>query len=114
VYVTNQDKARIVAETLKPGVKVNSVAIRHGMNGTTLSHWRKSYKLGRLVPDDTPIKPLSDVFKGEDLHRLVDGLATPVGPYKCGKIESVWTLEEVLDHPRHLANTRLFPTISIC
>ena len=50
-------KARIVAETFAPDVRVVDVARRHGLRPAHLSTWRKSARQGKIVlpADDGPV-----------------------------------------------------------
>lgn len=48
-------KARIVAETLRPGASVSEVAERHGLKANHVSSWRTLARNGKLVlpaPED--------------------------------------------------------------
>lgn len=45
----NDVKARIVAESFQPGVRVVDVARRHGLAAHQLSDWRRQARQGDLV-----------------------------------------------------------------
>lgn len=45
---SNEEKRRIVEETLQPGASVSRVARRHDVNANQVFHWRQRYREGRL------------------------------------------------------------------
>jgi transposase-like protein len=59
---TNEEKRRIVEETLKPGASVAIVARAHGVNANLVFGWRKLYQKGLLQPNavasGTPLLPV--------------------------------------------------------
>lgn len=89
-------KARIVSESLRPGVTVNEVADRYGLQPNRLSSWRTMARQGKLVlpaPEDAmefaamvvetpaaepPIKEVSrpEIIIGPVTIRLEEGAST--------------------------------------
>ena len=45
---SDEEKARIVAESVEPGILVKAVARRHGVSETTLTKWRRRAREGTL------------------------------------------------------------------
>jgi transposase len=67
-------KARIVAETLRPGATVSEVADRHGLKANHVSSWRTLARNGKLVlpaPEDAVefatlmVDPVDDAMAAE-------------------------------------------------
>ena len=62
---TNEEKRRIVEETLKSGASVAIVARAHGVNANLVFGWRKLYQKGLLEPNAVaPSIPLLPVKVG--------------------------------------------------
>lgn len=68
-------KARIVAETLRPGASVAAVARRHGMKANHVSSWRTLARQGKLVlpaPEDAVefaalmVAPAADIAQPQE------------------------------------------------
>ncbi len=44
------EKQRIVELTLREGASIRAIAREHGIDPTSLSHWRTRYRAGKLTP----------------------------------------------------------------
>lgn len=61
------DKARIVAESLLPGVRVAEVARRYGVTRWQVYDWRKQFRSGRLaLPESVTSEPAFAAVMVED------------------------------------------------
>ena len=72
-------KARIVAETLRPGATVGEVAERHGLKANHVSSWRTLARNGKLVlpvPED-PVE-FATLMVAPDVEGVA--VAEPAGP----------------------------------
>ena len=54
---SEEDKRRLVAETLAPGETVHAVARRHGVNTSQLVTWRKRFRAQLGLPAALPPAP---------------------------------------------------------
>ena len=72
-------KARIVAETLRPGATVGEVAERHGLKANHVSSWRTLARNGKLVlpaPED-PVE-FATLMVAPDVEGVA--VSEPAGP----------------------------------
>jgi transposase len=51
---TNEEKRRIVEETMVPGTSLASVALKHGVNANLLFSWRRLHRRGLLAQSREP------------------------------------------------------------
>lgn len=58
---TLQEKLSIVAETMRPGASVASIARRHGVNANLLFGWRRLHRKGLLIEQRHAEPPLLPV-----------------------------------------------------
>jgi transposase len=82
---SEEEKARIVAETLAPGARVADVARRHGVGRSLIYVWRRTRGHGRRHPNVPGLVPvvLSD---GDGERAVPSGL-----PGRAGSIEIALT-----------------------
>jgi len=54
---SDDERARILAESFEPGANISAVARRHGVNGGLLHYWRKQAKTraDEAAPADAPL-----------------------------------------------------------
>jgi transposase len=87
------EKRRIVELTLRAGASVGEIAREHGVHPTSLSHWKKLYRAGKLDAQDqsTPrvaaAPPASATFVPVSLIRAVRRPQPPARPDAgaCGR-----------------------------
>lgn len=63
---SSEEKGRIVAESMAPGVVVSEVARRHGLNPQQLFSWRHDAKQGRLVLPADAVSFVPVVTRNDD------------------------------------------------
>ena len=55
---SNEEKRRIVAETMAPGASLAAVAFKHGVNANLLFSWRRLHQRGLLAQSREPAQLL--------------------------------------------------------
>ena len=81
---SEEDKRRLVAETLGPGATVHGVARRRGISPSQLFAWRKLYWVGAGIERAVPAPPGVPGFAAVEVApapppSVVDGVAAPSG-----------------------------------
>ena len=67
---SQDDKARIVEETLAPGAKVTEVARRNGIAASVVFTWRRQARTAeRVVPSFAPVQIAAAIERGEENSR---------------------------------------------
>jgi transposase len=88
---SQDDKARIVEETLAPGAKVTEVARRNGVAASLVFTWRRQARTsGQVVPSFTPVQIAAVAASPEETPKLlptVDGRVRSVAAERTGLIE---------------------------
>lgn len=78
---SQDDKARIVEETLAPGAKVTDVARRNGVAASVVFTWRRQARtVERVVPCFTPVQIAAAVETDLEIRSL-----RPKMPDGCGR-----------------------------
>ena len=87
---SQDDKARIVEETLAPGAKVTEVARRNGVAASLVFTWRRQARTSeQVVPSFTPVQIAAVAASAEETPKLlptVDGRVRSVAA-RTGLIE---------------------------
>lgn len=85
---SQDDKARIVEETLAPGAKVTEVARRNGVAASLVFTWRRQARTEQVVPSFAPVQIAAT--EAEETPRLLpagDGRGRSVAAARIGLIE---------------------------
>ena len=81
---SDEDKRRLVAETLAPGATVHGVARRHGVNTSQLFTWRKQFRVeadrparARAVPGFAAVEIAPRHLRAGGWRSVADAPAPP-------------------------------------
>jgi transposase len=83
---SEDEKRRIVGETLEPGASVSAVARRHGLNTNLLFTWRREMGRGVSALADDPV-----AFVPAVISSAAATASTPSWPSAAGQMEIVFT-----------------------
>ena len=106
---SEQDKARIVAESLKPGVIVAEVARRYGMHRNQLYGWRSAFgvqpaKTGQAgaAPGFVPVTVVAEAPEASVSSAAIEIVIGSISIRLTGAIDAT-ALRQVLEVVRSLA-----------
>ena len=83
---SEEDKRRLVAETIGPGATVHGVARRHGVSASQLFAWRKLYRVGAGLECAVPV-PGVPGFAAVEIAPVTPPSVADVVPAPSGLIE---------------------------
>ena len=84
---SEEDKRRLVAETIGPGATVHGVARRHGVSPSQLFAWRKLYRVGAGLERAVPALPSVPGFAAVEIAPATPPSVADVVPAPSGLIE---------------------------
>jgi transposase len=106
---SEQDKARIVAESLKPGVIVADVARRHGIHRNQLYGWRSAFGVQPAKTGQTckaqgfvPVTVVPETREGSVSAAVIEIVIGSVSVRLTGAVD-IMALRQVLEVIRSLA-----------
>ena len=80
---SQDDKARIVEETLAPGAKVTEIARRNGVAASLVFTWRRQARTAeRVGPCFAPVQIAAAVETGEEIRSLRPNMTDGCGSYR--------------------------------
>ena len=86
---SDEERARILAESFEPGANISAVARRHGVNGGVLHYWRKRAKAQAHEMTTTQAPLFIPVMVAEASEAAVG--ETAPGSVSCGRMIEIET-----------------------
>jgi transposase len=106
---SEEDKARIVAESLEPGVVVADVARRYGIHRNQLYGWRSAFgvqptktEAGREAPGFVPVTVVPEAPEGSVSSAAIEIVIRSFSVRLTGTVDAM-ALRQVLEVVRSLA-----------